>query len=303
MSPQTENPTTTGMPPPHTEVVKQVLLKNQAALKKYWPILLLGQLPLLAVYSLLATATPSATPLLPPTPIKVDKKTLDLQKQQGARLKNLEQRLEGLNQRFLILQNLHAKTVKALITLKAEANIQKTEHGATSINQMRKLTLETLDRIGEKIRLNEPFTGLLTSLSKECMSFSGYQTLHKYAAKLPLTFVQIKKAFDEIYKNSITPKQETSLPSWLTKMASFFHGKIKIKKSNQIEINPLQPLHEALESQDLKLVLALAKDLNLPTVKLWAQLVSERILLEDEYSVFAEKVQNWAQQPIQENKL
>ena len=302
MSQQTEIPNTTGKikPPPHTEVVKKVILKNRRAIIEYWPIFLLGQLPLLVVYGLIANPKPAQ---LPAAPIKIDKKAAEFQKQQSTRLKNLEQRLEGLNQRFLILQNQHAKTVKALIVLKSESNSQRAEHGVASINQTRNLTLEILDRIGEKIRLNEPFTGLLTNISKECVNFSGYQTLHKYAAKLPLTFLQIKKEFDEFYKNYIPQKQDTNLPLWLTKIASFFHGKIKIKKVDQIEVNPLQPLHEALEAQNLKLALVLASDLDFPAVKLWAQKVSERVLLEDQYSIFAEKVQNWAQQSIQENKL
>ena len=110
---------------------------------------------------------------------------------------------------------------------------------------------------------------------------------------MPLDFLQIKNAFDELYKNRTPQIKDTTIPLWLTKIASFFHGKLQIKKTK--DTNPLQPIHEAIGSNDIKLALVLAKNLNIPNIKLWAQLAEERILLEDEYSVFADSVQNWAQ--------
>lgn len=295
MSPQTEviegiaTESLVSPSPPNT--IKKAFLKNLTAIKIYWPILLLSQLPLVIVC--LWFIKPS---LPPPEPLKFHKKIIEAQKRQIARLKDLEHQLENLNQRFLVLQDQHAKTVKSLITWKSA------DH-SISLLQTRKLTLETLDRIGEKIRQNEPFSGLLSGIPKDCVTMAGYQTLHKYATKLPLTFVQLKASFDEIYKNYAPPETSAKLPLWLEKIAGFFQGKIKIKQAHQIENNPLRSAREALEAYDLRLAIALAKNLGFVSVKQWIQLASERILLEDEYSIFAENVQSWAQSSIQEPNL
>jgi len=277
--------------PSRQNALKRVFLKNLNAIKVYWPVLLLSQLPLVLVYFLSIKSS-----LLPPEPLNFHKKVIEAQKRQIARLKDVERQLEDLNQRFLVLQSQHAKTVKSLITWKSA------DH-SVAVLQTRKLTLETLDRIGEKIRQNEPFAGLLTGIPRDCVTMAGHKTLQKYATKLPLTFMQLKASFDEIYKNYAPPEVSSKLPLWLEKIAGFFHGKIKVTQSHQVTNNPLQLVHEALEVHDLKLAVDLAKNLDFVNVKQWIQLASERILLEDEYSIFAEKVQSWAQSSTQEPNL
>ncbi len=279
------------------EVAKQLLCKNKKALKTYWPLLLLALLPVLVVYLLLANQKPLPTQVVP------DKKATELYKIQNAYIKNVEQRLDELNQRFLTLQNQHAKIIKSIISLKATTSAQGT-NTQTSVDLVKKTTLETLDRIGEKIRLNEPFSGLLTSLPKDCSTFAGHKTLQQFSARLPLTFVQLKKTFDDIKKGYKPPKVNNNIPSWLEKIASVFpdaitllaKDNIKIEKANQTEENPLQPIADALEVQDLRLAYSFTKDLQIQSVKHWAKLVMERISLEEDYSLFAEKVQNWVSQ-------
>ena len=267
------------------EVAKVLLCKNKEALKTYWPFLLLAQLPVLVVYLLFTYQKP-----LPQVPIIPDQKIIEQQKIQNTRIKNIEQRFSELNQRFLTLQN---QLVASVTSLKAAAVHQS---HLPLVNLVKKTTLETLDRIGEKIRLNEPFSGLLTNLPKECSAFAGYKTLHQFSARLPLTFVQLKKTFDDIKKGYTPPKINSNLPKWLEKIAAAFKGNIKIEKANQVEENPLQPIADALEVQDLKLAYSFTKNLQIQSIKQWAKLAMERILLEEDYSMFAEKVQNWVNQ-------
>ena len=269
----------------HSDTAKyaKYLKRTWHAIKNFWPLLLLTQLPLIIISVVLIRISPIPTSSVTKNEVM-----------QNDKIKNLEIHIKNLNEKFLSLQGQHSKI---LLDLKSEKNLQKHENYTIENNHLKQQTLEILDRIGEKIRLNEPFAGLLSNISKDCVNFSGFQNLHKYSTKLPLTFLQLKKAFDEIYKNYTPPRQEAKFPSWLDKIASFFRGKIKIEYLNQVRVNPMLPVLEALEMQDLKLALSLAKDINLPTTKLWAALVQERILLESEYSLFAEKVQDWADQP------
>jgi hypothetical protein len=226
-------------------------------------------------------------------PAVLDKKTTELNRIQNAHIKNIEQRFEGLNQRFLVLQNQHAKIIKSLISLKT-VTVQQSQ--LPSVNLIKKTTLETVDRIGEKIRLNEPFSGLLTSLPKDCSAFPEYKTLQRFSARLPLTFAQLKRAFEDIRKNHTPQKINNNLPRWLEKIAAIFHGNIKIEKSTQVEESPFQQIADALEIQDLKLAYSFTKNFQIQQVKLWAKHAKERMSLEDDYSLFAEKIQNWANQ-------
>ena len=279
----------------HNKVlVKEFLCKNGQAIKTYWPILLVAQLPVLIVYLFLAYQKPFLQ-----TPIGFDKKNIELHKKHSAHIKNIELRFNELNQRFVALQNQHAKTVKSLILLKS-ATVQ--QGNLPSINLVKKTTLDTLDRIGEKIRLNEPFSGVLTSLPKECSAFPGYKTLHQFSARLPLSVTQLKKAFEDIRKNYMPPKVKSNLPKWLEKIASIFHGNIKIEKANQSDESPFQPIADALEAQDLKLAYSFTKNIQIQSVGLWAKHVAERISLDEEYYLFAENVQNWIQQTILGNQ-
>lgn len=267
------------------ETCKQIIYKNKEALKVYWPLLLLTQLSVLVVYLLLAHQKPLQQPQITP-----DRKTIEQQKIQNAHIKNIEQRFNELNQRFLVLQSQHAKMITSLISLKSVTTQQS---NLSSINLAKKTTLETLDRIGEKIRLNEPFSGLLANLPKDCSAFAGYKTLHQFSSRLPLTFIQLKKTFEDIKKGYTPPKINSDLPNWLEKIAAAFKGTIKVEKASQIKENPLQPISDALEVQDLKLAYSFTKDMQIQAIKQWAKLVMERILLEEDYATFAEKVQTW----------
>jgi len=270
---------------------QKLLLKNKQALRAYWPILLLAQLPALIICLILPFKQTVTT---------FDKKNnADTSKQLVAHIKNIEHRFNELNQRFVALQIQHAKFIKASILLTATVQ----QGSSPSVNLFKKTTLDTLDRIGEKIRLNEPFSGLLTSLPQECSSFSGYRTLKQFSVRLPLNHQQLKKAFDDIQKNYTPPKIKSNLPRWLEKIASLFQGNIKIEKANQNNEDPFQLIVNALDGQDLKLAYSQAKSIKNQSVELWAKHVAERLSLEEDYSSFAEKVQNWVQQPPIENKI
>jgi len=282
------------IPQPDKFLAKELLRKNGHAIKKYWPVLLLAQLPALIFYLLLTYQKP-----FPQTQMVSDKKNTELHKQHSTHIKNIEQRFNELNQRFVALQNQHAKTVKSLILLKTATAQQG---NIPSVNLIKKTTLDTLDRIGEKIRLNEPFSGVLSSLPKECSAFPGYKTLQQFSSRLPLSFIQLKKAFEDMRKNYTPPKVKSILPKWLEKIASTFHGNIKIEKANQSDESPLQPIADALEAQDLKLAYSFAKNIQIQSIGLWAKHVAERISLDEDYSLFAEKLQNWVKQTILGNQ-
>lgn len=263
----------------HTKYLKRIW----RAIKNFWPLLLLTQIPLIIIFAITFGLT---------SPAPTSSTTKNFEVMQNDKINNLEIHIKNLTEKILTIQNQYSKI---LVELKSEKSLQKYENTTTNSNQLKRQILDTIDRIGEKIRLNEPFAGLLASISNECANFSGYQNLHKYSTKLPLTFLQLKKTFDEIYKNYTPPKQESKFPSWLERIASFFRGKIKIERLNQVKTNPLLPVLEALEIHDLKLAMSLAKNIKIPTIGLWADLVQERILLESEYSLFAEKVRDWAE--------
>lgn len=273
-------------------IAKDLFYKNIQAVKTYWPIILLMQLPIFMVCFALINQKPVIqTSTLP------DKKNLELHKRHAIHIKNIEQRFNELNKRFAALQIQHAKFVKSSILL--TATVQQSNVSSTLV---KKNTLDIIDRIGEKIRLNEPYPGLLASLPKECSIFSEYQSLQQFSAKLPLTFIQLKKSFEDIRKSYIISKTKSTLPKWLEKIARLFHGNIKIEKIKQIDESPLQSISDALEAQDLKLAYSFAKHHQFQPIQLWSQRAAERILLEDEYSTFAEKVQNWVQQIPLENE-
>lgn len=259
------------------------------ALKNYWPLVLLTQLPLiiLSVFFLKAMKPLQNLPLT---------SAADLQSEQ---IKSLENHIKSLSEKILDIQN---KYTAALSELKSQRNFQNQTLDSTSVAQSKNQILENLDRIGEKIRLNEPFAGLLARLPKESTAFPGYQTLYKYSSKLPLTFMQLKKIFDDIYKTYIPPKKATTVHPFLAKIASFFHGKIKVE-STQNSVNPLLPVQEALDMQDLKTALSMANSIDFPTLKLWKNLAIERILLESDYSVFAEKMLDWLNQNFIDNTI
>ncbi len=129
------------IPQPDKFLAKELLRKNGHAIKKYWPVLLLAQLPALIFYLLLTYQKP-----FPQTQMVSDKKNTELHKQHSTHIKNIEQRFNELNQRFVALQNQHAKTVKSLILLKTATAQQG---NLPSVNLIKKTTLDTLDRIGE----------------------------------------------------------------------------------------------------------------------------------------------------------
>lgn len=270
----------------------KTLHKIKYGLKNYWPLILLTQLPLIILSIFVLNAMkPFQKFVLPST------KKVELQNEQ---IKTLENHIKNLNEKILYIQNQYAED---LSKLKATNNLQNQTSTTTNVDQSKRQILETLDRIGEKIRLNEPFAGLLATLPKDCVNFPGYKTLYRYSSKLPLTFLQLKKIFDDIYKAYMPPKQTTNIHPWLAKFASLFRGRIKVERIQNAP-NPLLPIYEALDMHDLRSALLLTKGIDFPTLKLWKNLVQERILLEDEYSVFVEKTQTWLlNQTITENSI
>jgi len=270
---------------------KNLLCKNVQAVKIYWPIILLIQTPIFIVCAILVNQKPTtqSAPL--------DKNNFELHKKDAVRLKNLEQRFNELNKRFAALQIQHAKFVKSSILL--AATVQQTN--PSSDNIIKKNALDTIDRIGEKIRLNETYVGLISGFPKECSGFAGYKTVQQFSSKLPLSIVQLKKSFEDIRKKYTTSKTKNELPKWLEKAAKIFHGNIKIEQTKKADESPIQSITEALETQDLKLAYSLTKLISFPPIQLWAQYLAERISLEEEYATFAENVQNWAQQAPSEN--
>ena len=200
--------------------LNKLLLKNKQALRIYWPLLLLAQLPALIICLILPFKQ---------TVTAFDKKNnADTSKQLVSHIKNIEHRFNELNQRFLALQIQHAKFVKASILLTATVQ----QGSSPSVNLFKKTTLDILDRIGEKIRLNEPFSGLLASLPKECSSFSGYKTLKQFSVRLPLNHQQLKKAFDDIQKNY--PFLVDKVSQYNFKLNREEDNTINFKKSNAL---------------------------------------------------------------------
>jgi len=270
---------------------KNLFCKNIQAVKIYWPVILLIQAPIFIVCGTLVNQKPTTQLAM------LDKNNFELHKKHTIRLKNLEQRFNELNKRFAALQIQHAKFVKSSILL--AATIQQTN--PSSDNTIKKNALDTIDRIGEKIRLNEPYVGLIAGLPKECSGFAGHQTVQQFSSKLPLGIAQLKKSFEDVRKNYTASKTKSELPKWLEKAAKIFHGNIKIEQTKKTDESLIQSITEALETQDLKLAHSLTKLISFPPIQLWAQHLAERISLEEEYSIFAENVQNWAQQIPPEN--
>ena len=301
MSQQTEEKVTHGVieNSKYHEKLLHLANKNVQAIKIYWPLLILSQAVGIAALILVFNQKN-----LHKEQENNNKRDIEQNKQQTA-IKNLEQRFDNLNERFLSLQTQQAKIVKNLISLKMTLSSQKSESvkqnvSTAEINITQKTVLDTLDRIGDKIRLNESFASLLTSIPRTYINLPEYKILQKFSTRLPLTFKQLNKSFEEIQKNYTPQKPASNLPKWVSDIASVFHGTIKIEKADQKKENPLKSITDALGAQDLKSAHAFAKNFDNPSIKSWADLIAERISLEESYSLFAEKVQNLAQQTSQE---
>ena len=120
---------------------QKLLLKNKQALRAYWPILLLAQLPALIICLILPFKQTVTT---------FDKKNnADTSKQLVAHIKNIEHRFNELNQRFVALQIQHAKFIKASILLTATV-----QQGASpSVNLFKKTTLLQITRSTKRLKI------------------------------------------------------------------------------------------------------------------------------------------------------
>lgn len=262
-------------------MLKGLFYKNIQAIKTYWPIFLLIQLPIFVVY--LTNQKPNIQ-----ASIILDKNN----QQQAIQIKRLERRFEELKKRFLALQIQHAKFVKSSILMAS-----KVQHDNSSgVGDTKKIALDIVDRIGEKIRLNESYLSLLTLLPKECSLLPGYEILQQFASKLPLNLHQLKKSFEKIQKRHAQTKIKSDLPKWLEQIASLFHGKIKIEKTPTQDENSFELVMEALDTQDLKSALSFANNIPQEQIRSWTALVIERMQLEEGYAKFSVAMQQWAQQ-------
>lgn len=269
------------------KIARGLFHKNIQAIKSFWPIIILGQLSVFIIYLACINQKPYA-----PTSIVLDKKNLELSQKQDAQIKRLEKKFEELKKRFLALQIQHTKLLKSSILMTT-----KDQHdNSMSAQDSRKVVLETVDRIGEKIRLNDSYSSLLASLPEKCSSFPGYETLQQFSSVPPPNIYQLQKSFEDIRKKYTLPKVQNNLPKWLEKIAAIFRGKIKVEKIRSVDEKPFELIEEALDSQDLKAALSFSKNIPLQQIQTWANHLTGRLQLEEAYLNFSAVMQQWVKQ-------
>jgi len=270
----------------YMKMVANLFHRNIQAIKSFWLIIFLGQIPIFIIYLISLSQNP-----YPQTPLP-DKRSLELSKKQDIQIKNLEKKFEELKKRFLALQIQHTKLLKSSILMST-----KDQHdNSLSAHDSKKMILETIDRIGEKIRLNESFSNLLASLPEKCSSFSGYQILQQFSSVPPPSIYQLQKSFEDIRKKHVQPKKPNDLPKWLNKVAAIFRGKIKVEKIQPIDEEPFELIAEALEGRDLKTAHSFSKNIPLQQIQIWANHLNRRLELEDAFLDFSATAQQWVKQ-------
>lgn len=272
----------------YVECLKLVIYKNLHALKTYWPLILLSQLPL--VYNLsIKNATEH-----PIKSSKVEAKNLDILKQKYLTPQDIDKKLKYLNERFMVLQTQHSKIVKNIIAIqeKQQSATYQEKNSETITDKNETSIFEIIEKIGDQIKNGEPYTNFITKIPSNLKNNPAYEMLNKYASKTPPTFNDLIKAFEEINKNHAQTQETQNIPRWLEKLSTFFNGEIKITKGNNSAHSPFEAIKEALTLRDFQLALDAAQYTNLPAIKKWAKPLEERLQLEQHYQLFAEQVSN-----------
>lgn len=265
--------------------LKKFAKENLAAVKKYWPLILISQIPF--TYTLFNSA---AQPTKFTAYSKIEAKNLDIIGKKNLEQQALEKRLKSLNERFLVLQTQHAKMVKAIIAVQEKSQITSTPN-PDIINKKNDLSIfETFEKISEKIKNGETYTNLILLLPASLKANPSYEILNLYANKVPPSFNDLIKAFTEIQKNYSPSQQLQTVPKWLKKIAEFFKGEVKIAKGNNFEHSPIDAIKEALELRDFQLAADAAQYVDNQSVKKWAKLLEDRINLEQHCQLFAEQI-------------
>lgn len=263
--------------------LKNFAKKNLAAVKKYWPLILISQIPF--AYTIL-----NSRPQITKPNAKVEAKNLDVIGKKNLDQKELEKRLKSLNERFLVLQTQHAKMVKNIIAIQEKSQNSPTPN-PDIVNKKNDLSIfETFEKIGEKIKSGEAYANLMTLMPNDVKNNSSYAILNIYANKVPPSFNDLTKAFAEIKKNYSPTQQMQTVPQWLKKIAEFFKGEVKIAKGNSLEHSPIDAIKEALELRDFQLAADAAQYTDNASVKKWAKLIEDRINLEQHYQLLAEQI-------------
>lgn len=281
--------------------VKSTYKKNIRAFKSYWPLFLLIQIPLLFLYALFVQQRVISEGSLN----SYQNNSLiqqKIQEQQALSIRNVEQLFTDLNQKVEKLQAQNEKLSKILSALKTFHKKQISEPIVPNTSLIQKITLESLDKIGEKIRLSEPYSSLINSLPSDCTKFSGYKTLQQFSARPPMSTYQLKKSLENMAKNYNPQGSPTNPPVWLDKLASIFRGNIKIEKIEPQKESPFQPILIALETHDIKSAHTLAKESQIQAIKEWAKMVEDHLLVEEEYGVFVEEIKLWIRGQYQANE-
>lgn len=276
----------------YLQKTKELFSKNIRVCKSYWPIITIMQLIAFIGCLIWTNQRP-----IQQTEVIIDKKSLNF-KQREDKINELEKQFQELKKRFLALQVQHAKFVKSSILMATN-----TPNSVLQAQDTKKIASDIIDRIGEKIRLNNPYSNLLTLLPKECTSFSGYQTLHEFASNPPSNPQRLQKSFEDIRKKYTSHKKRYLLPKWLEKIASLFHGEIKIEKIHSIDETSFNLITEALELQDLKLAFSIAKNISIQPFQKWTNELTKRIKLEEEFMTFSTAIQQWIQQESSEKSI
>ena len=272
----------------YVDYLKLVIYKNLHAFKKYWPLVLLSQLPL--AYNL-------STKNIPDHPVKsskVEAKNLDILKQKYLAPQEIDKKLKYLNERFLVLQTQHTKIVKNIIAMqeKQQTSTYHEKNSESVANKNEVSIFEIVEKIGEQIKNGESYANFITQIPSNIKNNPAYEILNKYSTKVPPTYNDLITAFEELNKNYIPAQQMQTVPKWLEKLSALFKGEIKITKGNNLEHSPFEAIKEALTLRDFQLALDAAQYTDSTAIKKWARLVEERLQLELHYQLFAEQVSN-----------
>lgn len=272
----------------YVDCLKSVVYKNLHALKTYWPLVLLSQLPL--AYNLSIKNTPEH----PIKSSKIEAKNLDILKQKYLTPQEIDIKLKYLNERFLVLQTQHTKMVKNIIAMqeKQQTYTDQEKNSELIAHKNEKSLFETVEKIGEHIKNGESYGNFITQIPSNLKNNPAYEILNKYSTKVPPTFNELIKAFEELNKNHTPTQEMQTVPRWLEKLSTLFKGEIKITKDTSSKHSPFEAIKEALALRDFQLALDASQYTDSTVIKKWARLVENRLQLEQHYQLFAEQVSN-----------
>lgn len=272
----------------YIDCLKLIICKNLHALKTYWPLVLLSQLPLAYNLSIKNVAEHSIKSS------KVEAKNLDILKQKYLTPQEIDKKLKYLNERFMVLQTQHAKMIKNIIAMqeKQQTSTYQEKNSESITNKNEASIFEIVEKIGDHIKNGESYVNFITQIPSNFKNNPAYEILNKYATKVLPTFNDLIQAFEELNKNHVLTQEIQTVPKWLERLSTFFKGEIKITKGTNAEHSLFQAIKEALTLRDFQLALDATQYTDSTAIKKWARLVEERLQLEQHYQLFAEQVSN-----------